>query len=427
MFTLLNNVLSVCLGDNWSQVRMAASTLCRTLFSALEDDKKHKFYPRLLPRMCLNRFYLAQGVKLYSHDTWKQVFAEDGVKQVAHHIGPVARYYVKMADADNHVVREAACQGIAEIAAKLGPHPVYSSSLEPYVHQFLQALLMCFYDESWPVRDEACLACGIFVKAYPQHCEDTLSELIPLWLQNLMDPIWSVRERAALALADAISAYDNNDLVLSPILQTLTERLPMAKSQPSMSQKLFLQMQNDIDKHTGNQLYSCGSLAPKLKKGSVTKKRHMGCSDCIVGPPALWEITDGCLYLLRELFLLDVLTKSQQIHFLSQTIEVCRVKHFPQADELRTTLWRVLPDICNFVGKTLVKREFLHLFLDLLVENALSQYASNLSVCEAQKCITALSNLVGKRLLLGRIEDDSQRIATENIFLLDEVSHTHYI
>jgi hypothetical protein len=36
----------------------------------------------------------------------------------------------------------------------------------------LQALLMCFHDESWPVRDEACLACGIFCKAYPITEED---------------------------------------------------------------------------------------------------------------------------------------------------------------------------------------------------------------------------------------------------------------
>ena len=32
--------------------------------------------------------------------------------------------------------------------------------------------------------------------------------------------------------------------------------------------------QNDAKAHTGNQVYSCGSLAPKLKKG--------GCSDCEV-------------------------------------------------------------------------------------------------------------------------------------------------
>lgn len=406
---------------------MAASVLCRTVFAALHSHEgKQKFYPQLLPRMCLNRFYLAQGVKLYSQETWKLVFGNDGLHQVSKHIGPVVRYYVKMADADNHVVREAACQGIAEVASKLGSNPQYASSLEPYVHQFLQALLMCFYDESWPVRDEACLACGIFVKAYPKYCEDTLPELIKLWFQNLMDPIWSVRERAAVALVDAASAYkdDKKDIILSPIIQTLTERLPMAKNQPAMTRKQFDDLQNDVKYHTGNQLYSCGSLAPKLKKGSVNTRKHTGgCSDCIVDrPPALWEITDGCLYLLRELFTFDLLTKSQQLEFVSQAVEVCRVRHFPQSDDLRTTLWRVLPDICNSVGKTFVKRQLLHLFLDMLVENALSQYASKLSVHEAKNCMTKLITLIGKAIFLGRIEDEFDRRKVEKTLLEYEMS-----
>merc|ERR1719203_1806351 len=72
MFTLLNKVLKTTLADNWSQVRMAASVLCRTLLNSIPNqEQKAKFYPELLSRMCLNRFYLAQGVKLYSHDTWK--------------------------------------------------------------------------------------------------------------------------------------------------------------------------------------------------------------------------------------------------------------------------------------------------------------------------------------------------------------------
>ena len=56
LFELLNHVLSVSLADNWSQVHMSASVLCRTLFVALKDDpdKKKLFYCKVLPRMCLN-------------------------------------------------------------------------------------------------------------------------------------------------------------------------------------------------------------------------------------------------------------------------------------------------------------------------------------------------------------------------------------
>jgi hypothetical protein len=50
----------------------------------------------------------------------------------------VCRYYVKMADADNHVVREAACQAVAELANKVGRSKEYSDYLAPYVITLLQ-------------------------------------------------------------------------------------------------------------------------------------------------------------------------------------------------------------------------------------------------------------------------------------------------
>jgi hypothetical protein len=90
-----------------------------------------------------------------------------------------------MCDADNHVVREAACQAVAELATKLGTSPQYQEKLQPYVHVLLQALIVCFHDESWPVRDEACLACGIFCKAYPEECLPDLPLLKEKWTQQV--------------------------------------------------------------------------------------------------------------------------------------------------------------------------------------------------------------------------------------------------
>lgn len=150
-------VLKTALADNWSQVRMAGSVLCRVFFVAmLEYAEKFpnkmedrevwltSVYPILLPRMCLNRFYLAQGVKLYSHETWRILFdrseghAGAGIESIAMNAGAVCRYYVKMADADNHVVREAACQAVAELANKVGRSKDYSDYLAPYVVTLLQ-------------------------------------------------------------------------------------------------------------------------------------------------------------------------------------------------------------------------------------------------------------------------------------------------
>lgn len=46
---------AVGMQDNWSQVRYAASVANRSLLQALSPADREQFYPRLLPRMCLNR------------------------------------------------------------------------------------------------------------------------------------------------------------------------------------------------------------------------------------------------------------------------------------------------------------------------------------------------------------------------------------
>ncbi len=190
---VLKETLRATLADNWSQVRMAGSVLCRRLVGALikiharegrgakDDDDDATIFesavgdlvPMLLPRMCLNRFYLAQGVKLYSQETWKLVFGNaqgysvdeeglhsseetkggGGLGAVARNAAPVCRYYSKMCDADNHAVREAACQGVAELAQKVGKHPLYADHLSPYVTMLLQVRhFNCLHSMAWRRR-----------------------------------------------------------------------------------------------------------------------------------------------------------------------------------------------------------------------------------------------------------------------------------
>lgn len=284
-------VVKAGLADNWSQVRMAASVLCRVWFVSLQtigaDVTEKTMMSALLPRMCLNRFYLAQGVKLYSHETWKLLFPNGkGLTLVGENLPAVCRYYVKMCDADNHVVREGACQAIAELAYRLGDDENYHDILESHMGMLLQALLMCFFDESWPVRDEAALACGILCKAYPEACKPEFKTLWERWTGQLTDQIWSVREDAAVALGDALEAYGEE--VLDQLRSLIKTILPAARDQPSMSAAEYKAHVNDAEQHTDTQLYSCGSLAPKLRKGGAGR---IGCTNCgIDRPKAPWEV-----------------------------------------------------------------------------------------------------------------------------------------
>ena len=83
---------------------------------------------------------------------------------------------------------------------------------------------------------------------------------------------------------------------LEKVLTVVRKSLPAAKDQPPMSREEYKKLQNDIEAHTNNQVYSCGSLAPKLRKGGAGR---IGCSSCAINrPKAPWEATDGCIYLL---------------------------------------------------------------------------------------------------------------------------------
>ena len=417
-------ILKGSLEDNWSQVRMAGSVLNRVFWSTLQEkcqfppENLELLYPTLVPRMCLNRFYLAQGVKLYSHQTWKLIFPENGVQAVAKSIASIVRYYVKMCDADNHVVREAACQAVAELAVKIGRDEQHAMVLQPHVTILLQALLMCFHDESWPVRDEACLACGIFCRAYPEECRPELETLWTRWTEQLTDQIWSVRADAAVALGQACQAYGKE--FFDRLMAFIKENLPAAKLQPKQTMEEFKALQNNMEAHTENQLYSCGSLAPKLKKKAGAGR--IGCGNCEVNRPKQpWEATDGCVYLIRELIetcnepdsVQPPFTDDTLLPLLQEVADICRVSHFPQSDELRTTLWRQLPGMMMAVGKVRCKRLYLEVFLDLLMRNVASRTASAISQHAAAACAHELSDLVGPTIFRGRLYDDHQKEALD--------------
>lgn len=60
---------------------------------------------------------------------------------------------------------------------------------KPHITPMLSALLDCFKDESWPVRDCACLACAHFVATFPAESESVFPELVDLWFNHLNDNI----------------------------------------------------------------------------------------------------------------------------------------------------------------------------------------------------------------------------------------------
>lgn len=105
-----------------------------------------------------------------------------------------------------------------------------------------------------------------------------------MWIAHLSDNIFTVRQHSAQALA---KVYEGAATYREDLLQRfsayLDENIMKAKEQKAKSEQ-FTNLSNetqfgvaknaqqsDID-HENKQMYSCGSLAPKLKRGG-------GCMD----------------------------------------------------------------------------------------------------------------------------------------------------
>lgn len=75
------------------QVRYASSRATRELLQGVPEPGREALLPILLPAMCLNRYYVAEGVRTYSQESWKLVFGTTGRQRVAEHIAAVVPYY----------------------------------------------------------------------------------------------------------------------------------------------------------------------------------------------------------------------------------------------------------------------------------------------------------------------------------------------
>lgn len=399
--------LAAGLADNWSQVRMAASVATRE-FLTKEGAPSSAHLPVLIAPMCLNRYYIAEGVKLYSQDTWKRVTEGRGVALVEQHLGKVVEFYVSQSQAENHAVREAACACIAELGTKIS-----SGYLEPFVGRLITVLLECFQDESWPVRDAACLACGNFVSCFPSECRDHLEVLFPLFLSNLEDSIPSVREGAAIALAQVYTAYGSD--VEERLFNTVKERLPQVALQPSQPSSSIDpgpgmfgvvkrveegQAGGEDYTHTDQQMYSCGSLAPKMKKGGG------GCMQSAFHRPAQpWEKSEGCVHLLAMLSQQPAL-KGRVEACLPVLAESARARHYPQYLGYLETVLKQLPVVAKSLGKATFKRH-LEGFLDPIF-HSLSCDSALVKTAGVQ-CLSMLTQQIGRMIMRGRIEQHDSR------------------
>ena len=157
---------------------------------------------------------------------------------------------------------------------------------------------------------------------------------------------------------------------------------------------------------------------------------RIGCMSCFIERPrAPWEATDGCVYLLRELCVRfanadasvrpDVVVGDDVLlPLMTELADVCRLSHYPQSDDLRTTLWKQLPPIAEALGKRRFKGMYLDLFVDLLAKNlddSSGSGATQLSIHAAGQCAEELATLIGIGIFRGRLGETGGQGAFDRV------------
>lgn len=136
----LARVVAEGLADAWPQVVYKASRATRSLLLTTDKEHENIFFPVLLPRLCLSRYFVPEGVQVYAQDTWVLLFGEGGGRPaVARHMPAMVQYYVNALEAGkSHFARIAACYAIKELAAK-----VQKEEVAPYAAEMIGAVLPC--------------------------------------------------------------------------------------------------------------------------------------------------------------------------------------------------------------------------------------------------------------------------------------------
>merc|ERR1719219_3023610 len=206
----LSDHLSTGLADVWPQVRLSATAATRDFLLCLPERERARHYPALLPRLCLNRYFPAEGVKVQAQSSWRAVCGERGRDLLLQHLSQTVLYYQASAGSDCPGVREAAAHCMTELVSKLEP-----AMVEPQVSGLLDSLSVCLEDEDWPVRDAASVAASAVLRHHPGQGRERLASILPVFLRHLGDQVSSVRQGAAISLANTVRAYGGEAEVVS--------------------------------------------------------------------------------------------------------------------------------------------------------------------------------------------------------------------
>jgi hypothetical protein len=399
LFTCIVVALNKGMEDNWCQIRRAAvhaaktfllsdlyyrvsslngtsSATCKTTVSALsskgegsgeeiqmemEGAQTKDCWSELLPGLCMNRFYVADGVNTIAREIWHEIINKNGNgrEMVVKHLTEIIDHYIAMSQASNHMVSEAALLAQSELLVRMP-----RESLLHHIPRITRNILACIHSDSWPVRDSATMSSGSLVKYYSEETAEYLSVFLDSWTISVSSAIWSVRENGSIAFGDALSSVNTEvrTLVLEKILCHLNANLMAAKKELAIGEKVSQFISPDMLKFMAENERRILKMAIKQQEN---KREHQNqnqnqnesrideedysrgvrlggkgswgcCLDCMdpwSGSP--WEVSDGCIYVIKAL---SSSHPDEALRFLPKVYDLLFLEHYKSSNKLQTTV-----------------------------------------------------------------------------------------
>eukprot|EP00741_Cyanophora_paradoxa_P007650 tig00001164_g7399.t1 len=396
--------ISLGLTDNWSAVRLASSRAARS-FAIRWQSTRGSAAPAtaeqliggpvavVLPSLALNRYYVAEGVRLHAAETWRLVVGDAGRAVVTGLLPQVSVLYQGQLRAANYFAREAACHVIGELAAKID-----AELLRPFAPQLLSSLVAACDDESWPVRVAAGVAASRFAGPFPEETRGAAEgSLYAFWEAHLCEAIPSIREDAAVAMAAA--ARGLGPAAVRRALDYIANAIGRAKEQPP-DRRGSDGAGNPPQGRTGpsgQRVFDVGdSMGPSSRlPGYTSYVEHR-----VRRPAEPWEVSDGAVYLLREM---AGVAPEEAATLLPRLAELPGLSHAAAHQRLAETVWAQLPTTARALGPRRLKPH-LELFLPPLLRTLSGPlFSTDPARVAAEACARELARVLGPSILRGRL------------------------
>jgi len=301
--TILISIKDVLLDSN-PENRFSVLDSLSSCFNKKPDLASSSEFLPLIPVICINRYFPAQGISKMALSLWRQVVTLNSLPSGVDLLGPMidetVSLYIRESDSPIPGGRESASLCILEICRKIP-----RDTLKVYVGELFQTSLKGCSDSHHLVRIASLTAISELCSEFAEELKHSFSEALLVCFEHLVDKNSTVREDSAIALVKICS--------VQPSLLDFLYRSCLSS---------FLELANSFSSRDD---YACNVL-----KGWDLQLDTLSTCEA-------WLLCDGMVHVAREL---SKLLENPKIERLCESLlELCDMSAFDHEYCLKENIW----------------------------------------------------------------------------------------